>query len=636
MSNFRDILKKYWGYPSFRPLQEEIIESVVDGNDTLALLPTGGGKSITFQIPALASEGTCIVVTPLIALMKDQVENLKKQKIKAVAIYSGLSKHEIDIAFDNCTFGNVKFLYVSPERLSTEIFITKIQQMKINYLAIDEAHCISQWGYDFRPSYLKIAAVREYLPDIPVIAVTATATPEVVEDIQTQLLFKKKNVLQKSFERKNLYYIVRKVDDKAAYLLRIIKKTPGTGVIYVRNRKKTKEIAHFLRENQISADYYHAGLDNRTRDYRQKQWKSGACRVIVSTNAFGMGIDKANVRFVIHLDIPDSLEAYFQEAGRGGRDGKRAYAVLLYNGEDVGNLKKRIKTSFPERDVIKQVYHALGNYYQIPIGSGKGRVLVFKIFEFAKRYNLQVLTIFSALKFLQTESYIELTEEFFSNSKIHFIVSRDELYKFQIVNKGFDAFIKIVLRTYTGVFTDYVAVDEDYLAAKAGGNVELIKQYLIKLSDVGVINYIPRRQTPFIIYSEERLDQKSLIISKKNYDFLKDRYTKQVEEVINYTTASGKCRSRMLLEYFGQKNAPNCGHCDYCKNKNELNISEFDFSEIQKNTITELQQQEYTIETLCELLSIQLKITEEKILKVFQWMIENKKLKHKDGLLSMV
>jgi len=449
MNQYEQILVKYWGYSKFRPLQEDIIQSVMSGRDTLALMPTGGGKSLTFQVPAMATDGICIVITPLIALMKDQVENLKQRDIKAIAIYSGMTQEEIDIALENCIYGNVKFLYISPERLETEIFKLRVKHMNISILAIDEAHCISEWGYDFRPSYLKIAEFRNHIQNVPVLALTATATPKVVIDIQEKLLFKEKNVLQKSFERKNLTYLVRNVEDKLNYLIDTIQKVKGSGIIYVRNRKKTKEIALFLQKNKISADYYHAGLKHEDRSLKQNAWKTGARKIMVATNAFGMGIDKPDVRFVIHFDLPDSIEAYFQEAGRAGRDEKKASAVLLYNNSDKVKAEQRIETNFPEIKEIREVYQALGNYFKIPFGGGKLSSYDFVISDFAKNYNFNLIKIISSINFLQREGYIELTDELNSASKIHFKASRDDLYKFQVANAKFDGFIKLILRSYT-------------------------------------------------------------------------------------------------------------------------------------------------------------------------------------------
>lgn len=634
MSKYTDILKKYWGYESFRPLQEEIIESVDNGNDTLALLPTGGGKSITFQVPALIKKGICIVITPLIALMKDQVENLKQKSIKAVAIYSGMTKHEIDIAYDNCINGDVKFLYISPERLGTDTFRARLKELNVNLLAVDESHCISQWGYDFRPSYLRIAEIREFIPKVPVLAVTATATPLVVDDIQDKLKFRKENVKKKSFERKNLSYIVRKVDDKYGYLLKIAQKTAGTGVVYVRNRKKTKEIATFLRENNITADYYHAGLDNKLRDEKQNAWKKGTCRIMVSTNAFGMGIDKADVRFVAHLDIPDSLEAYFQEAGRAGRDQKRAYAVLLFNDTDIKNLEKRVKNTFPEIDVIKNIYNALGNFFQIPVGGAKGKSFDFKLFEFCKRYNQQAVIVFNSLKILQNEGYIEFNEDLFVPSRIHFIVSRDDLYKFQVANSKFDTFVKMLLRIYTGLFTDYVIIDEEYLANRASTKPEIIRQYLIKLAKANIINYLPKKKNQFIVYTEERLDIKSLRLSTEKYREQKKRYINRVNAVINYTVAKDDCRSKMLLEYFGQNKAPLCGECDYCRKDSENSLSENQFRIIEKAIMQRIASPINQHEVIDEL-EKSLKFNSSKIIYVLRWMIDNQKIKQHEDIISL-
>ena len=581
MSIYTDILQQYWGYTSFRPLQEEIIKSVADeGRDTLGLLPTGGGKSIIFQVPALSKEGTCIVVTPLIALMKDQVENLRRRNIKAVAVYSGLTFHEIQAAFDSCTFGGTKFLYLSPERLSTELFLERLKTLKISMLAIDEAHCISQWGYDFRPSYLKIADVRQLLPGVPVLALTATATPKVADDIQEKLLFKEKNLFKKSFARSNLIYIVRKVEDKQDYLMRIVNAQPGTGVVYVRNRKKTRETSEFLRSKGISADYFHAGLTQAYKDYRQQQWKDGKTRIICSTNAFGMGIDKPDVRFVAHLDVPDSLEAYFQEAGRGGRDEKKAYAVLLYNDGDIANLRRNLTLSFPPKEYIKQVYNMLGNYYQIPIGAAKGRTFEFKIAHFVEQYNLNILQCMSALKILQRNGYIETTEEVFVNSRIMFIINREDLYKYQVANRQIDTFIKILLRNYTGLFSNYAEIDEDYISKCAQCSRDTVVEMLKKMSTQKIISYIPQKRTPFIIYTEERLDDKSIIIAPETYDLLKEHYTERVNSVIKYCINDQTCRSRQLTAYFGEEGETDCGECDVCRSKRERYARSEEFNNI--------------------------------------------------------
>ena len=631
MNRYEQILVKYWGYSKFRPLQEDIIRSVMEGKDTLALMPTGGGKSITFQVPAMSEEGICIVVTPLIALMKDQVENLQKRNIKAIAIYSGMSRNEIDIALDNCIYGNVKFLYISPERISTEIFRIRVKHMNVNLIAIDEAHCISEWGYDFRPSYLKIADLRELTPDVPFLALTATAIPKVVDDIQEKLFFKEKNVFRKSFERKNIIYLVREVEDKQKYLIETIQKVKGSGIIYVRNRKKTRETAIFLKQNSISADYYHAGLQHEVRSRKQEDWKAGKTRVMVATNAFGMGIDKADVRFVIHLDLPDNIEAYFQEAGRGGRDEKKASAVLLYNNSDKVKAEKRVKTSFPEIKEVKAIYQALCNYFQIPYGGGKGMSYDFIISDFAKNYNFNILTIHSSLKFLQREGYLELTDELFSSSKVHFLVGRDDLYKFQIANATFDGFIKLILRSYTGLFSDYVNIDENSLAKKANVDIKIVYNYLNKLKSQGILNYIPQKKNPVIIFTEERLDDKTLHISRDNYNFRKTRYTERLEAMLHYASSNNKCRSQILLSYFGEKNPERCGQCDVCTRRNELDLSKYEFDIILDEIKEKLQ---YNLVSLDNLMN-GLQTDEEKNLKVIQWLLDNEKIiKDKDDLLT--
>lgn len=631
MNKYEQILVRYWGYSTFRPLQEDIIHSVVEGKDTLALMPTGGGKSITFQVPAMLKEGICIVITPLIALMKDQVENLHKRNVKAIAIYSGMTKNEIDIALDNCIYGNVKFLYISPERISTEIFQIRVKHMKVNLIAIDEAHCISEWGYDFRPSYLKIADLRELIPDVPFLALTATAIPKVVDDIQEKLLFQDKNVFRKSFERKNIGYLVREVEDKQKYLLETINKVKGSGIIYVRNRKKTRDTALLLQQNKISADYYHAGLQHDVRSKKQINWKVGKTRIMVATNAFGMGIDKSDVRFVIHLDLPDNIEAYFQEAGRGGRDEKRATAVLLYNNSDKVKAEQRVNTSFPEIQQIKTVYQALCNFFRIPYGGGKGMSYDFLISEFAKNYNFNLLTIHSSLKFLQREGYIVLTDELFNSSKIHFLASRDDLYKFQIANAKFDGFIKLILRSYTGVFSDFVNIDESSLAKKANIDIKVVYNYLNKLNSQGILKYIPQKKNPFIIFTEERLDDKSLHISRENYNFRKTRYIDRLNAILNYASSSNKCRSQILLSYFGEKNPDRCGQCDVCTRRNELDLSKYEFDLILDEIKEQLKNKLVSLDDLM----VELKTEEEKNIKVVQWLLDNEKIiKDESDLLT--
>ena len=580
MSIYSDILKKYWGYDAFRPLQEDIIRSVADRNeDTLGLLPTGGGKSIIFQVPALSKSGTCIVITPLIALMKDQVENLHRRNIKAEAVYSGMTAREIQAAFDSCIFGDTKFLYMSPERLGTEMFAEKIKQMKISILAIDEAHCISQWGYDFRPSYLKIADIREMLPDVPVLALTATATPEVADDIQEKLLFKKKNLFKKSFARKNLIYIVRKIADKNSYLLRILNAQPGTGIVYVRNRRRTKETSEFLQKSGVSADYFHAGLTQAYKDYRQEQWKNDKIRVICSTNAFGMGIDKPDVRVVVHIDLPDSVEGYFQEAGRGGRDEKKAYAVLLYDDNDISNLRRNLTMSFPEKDYIRNVYNALGSYFNIPNGTGCGRMEDFNLFDFTQKYGFNQLQVLSALKILQRNGYIEATDEVFTPSKVMFTVSREDLYKFQVANARFDYFIKLLLRQYEGIFSNYVAIDENKIAYSEHCSVDVVKAYLNNLRQQNVIEYIPQKRTPYIIFCCDRVDDRGFIIRPETYELLREKYEARINAMIKYCINDRICRSRQLTAYFGETDGEDCGECDVCRSKNRQIMSADKFDE---------------------------------------------------------
>lgn len=558
------ILKQYWGYDRFRGIQEDIIDSISKNKDTLGLMPTGGGKSITFQVPALAKEGMCLVITPLIALMKDQVQNLKKRGIKALAIYSGMSRQDIIITLENCIFGNYKFLYISPERLDTEIFRTKLRKMHISMITVDESHCISQWGYDFRPAYLKIAEIRELLPDVPVLALTATATPEVVKDIQARLHFRHKNVFRMSFERNNLAYIVRKTENKTAELLHILRSMPGSAIVYVRNRRRTKEITELLNNEHITADFYHAGLDDATKDIRQHRWQSGESRVMVATNAFGMGIDKPDVRIVIHMDLPDSIEAYFQEAGRAGRDGQKAYAVILYAKSDKTTLHKRIPDTFPEKEYIRDVYEHLQYYYQMAMGDGLDCVREFNIEDFCRKFKYFPVPVDSALRILTQAGYLEYTAEQDSTSRILFTIRRDELYRLREMGEDMDRLIQAVLRSYTGVFTDYTYINEDSLAICTGLTRRQIYEMLVHLAKLRIVSYIPHKKTPYIIYTRERVEAQRIHISPEVYEHRKARYETRINAMLDYVTNNTVCRSRMLLDYFGERNEHNCGQCDTC------------------------------------------------------------------------
>lgn len=621
MEDFKQILIRHWGYPDFRPLQLDIIESVAAGKDTLGLMPTGGGKSITFQVYSLSQEGICIVVTPLIALMKDQVESLNKKGIKALAVHSGLTAREIKLTLDNAVWGKYKFLYVSPERLNSERFIERLEQMNVNLLCIDEAHCISQWGYDFRPSYLNIIKAREVLPNVKVLALTATATPKVADDIQEKLGFKEKNLLKMSFHRENLNYLVRGIENKNEYLLNTLKKVKGAGVIYVRSRKVTREVSDELRKNGVSANYYHAGLSNLIRSTRQDNWLTGQTRVIVATNAFGMGIDKSDVRFVIHIDPPDSLEAYYQEAGRAGRDGKKSAAVLLFNNADATKLRKHVSVAFPEISNIKRIYDALCNYFQIAIGYGKGQVLEFSLQGFAQAYKFQLSMVYNSLKILQREGYLEFTEEVDSPSRVYFTISRDELYKFQVANAQFDDFVKLLLRSYTGLFSGYVTIDEELLAKRSGITSEQVYQYLKHLRKSKVVDYVPKNRTPFIYFSKERINVDRIKISKENYDIRKKDYAKRIDSVIEYATSATRCRSQILLAYFGEEDSAPCGQCDVCKTKEMLQMTDFEFTSLSKR-VKKLLTKPCSYESLL----MKMEGDQQKMRQVIKWLLDNNKI----------
>lgn len=564
VSIYKEILKQYWGYDDFRGIQEDIIRSVGEGRDTLGLMPTGGGKSITFQVPALASDGLCLVITPLIALMKDQVQNLRKRGIKALTIHSGMSRSEAIVALENCIFGNYKFLYVSPERIDTEIFRIKLRRMKVSLITVDESHCISQWGYDFRPSYLKIARIRELLPGVPVLALTATATPEVVKDIQHQLNFRQENVFRMSFERRNLAYIVRRTEDKNAELLHILRRVPGSAIVYVRNRRRTKEVAELLNNEHITASFYYAGLDDVTKDLRQHRWQEEKDRVIVATNAFGMGIDKPNVRLVVHLDLPDSIEAYFQEAGRAGRDGQKAYAVVLYAASDRATLHRRIPETYPDKEYIRQVYEKLQFYYQMAMGDGIGCMREFNIEDFCRKFKLFPVPVDSALKILTQAGYLQYTDEQDNASRLLFTLQRDELYKLREQDDKTELLVRTLLRSYTGLFTDYAFINEDSLATRTGLNRRQVYEILMRLSKQHILKYIPRKKTPYIIYTRERLDVDEIILPPSIYDERKQQYEKRINAMLDYVDDEIACRSRKLLRYFGEKNEHECGQCDVC------------------------------------------------------------------------
>ena len=632
MNKYQEILKQYWGYDSFRDLQEEIITSIGEGKDTLGLMPTGGGKSITFQVPALAQEGICIVITPLIALMKDQVQNLRKRGIKALAIYSGMTRQEILTALENCIFGNYKFLYISPERLDTDIFRTKLRSMKVSMITVDESHCISQWGYDFRPAYLKIAEIRTLLPGIPVLALTATATPEVVKDIQARLDFREENVFRMSFERKNLAYIVRQTDNKTQELLHILRKIPGSAIIYARNRRRTKEITELLVNEDITADFYHAGLDNAVKDLRQKRWQSGEVRVMVATNAFGMGIDKPDVRIVLHLDLPDSPEAYFQEAGRAGRDGEKAYAVILYAKSDKMTLHKRIVDTFPEKEYILNVYEHLQYYYQMAMGDGFQCIREFNLEEFCRKFKYFPVPVDSALKILTQAGYLEYTDEQDNSSRILFIIRRDELYKLREMGKEADALIQTILRSYTGVFTDYAYISEESLALRTGLTRQQIYNILVTLTKRRIVDYIPRKKTPYIIYTRERLDLRFLHIPPIVYEERKARYEARIKAMEEYVTTENVCRSRMLLHYFGEKNEHNCGQCDVClSNRASNDLSEKSYEELKRQILELLGQSPLTPAEIAD----KIKAEKEDIGQVIRYLLDEDGLKMQDGMLHI-
>ena len=640
MSKYQDILKRYWGYDDFRGIQRDIIESIGAGHDTLGLMPTGGGKSITFQVPALAKEGVCIVITPLIALMKDQVHHLRQLDIQAAAIYSGMQHDDVMRTLENCILGNTKILYVSPERLGSSLFQTKLRHMQVSFITVDEAHCISQWGYDFRPSYLEIANIRNIHPDVPVLALTATATPQVVDDICTklsqpltansqQLAFA---VFRMSFERKNLAYLVQNAPDKYGELLRLLDGTPGSAIVYVHSRRHAREIAEHLSDAGLSATFYHAGLDHADKDRRQRDWQHDRTRIMVATNAFGMGIDKPDVRLVIHYDSPDSLEAYFQEAGRAGRDGLPARAILLFNGSDNGKLSKRVDDTFPPREYIKEVYEHLAYYYQIATGDGYGVNREFNIEEFCLRFHHFPVRVHSALQILMRAGYLDYDEEADNEARVHFLVSRDELYRLEQVTPVEERVIVALLRNYGGLFADYGYIDESIVAQQAGLPQPVVYDILKALSLRHLISFIPRKQVPYIRYLQRREDKEHIQLPRAIYEDRLEQYRKRIQAMSNYAQATDRCRSRMLLEYFGEETHKNCGQCDVCLREQGQLVTPADqhdasqqilamLSDRQRHHITEL----YRLQLPAEALNAALKV-----------LMENEKIRQDDGFLMIV
>ena len=630
MTDYRKILKQYWGYDNFRGIQEDIIRSIGEGRDTLGLMPTGGGKSITFQVPALAQEGLCLVITPLIALMKDQVRNLRERGIKATAIYSGMTREEIVIALENCIFGNYKFLYVSPERLDTEIFQIKLRSMHVSLITVDESHCISQWGYDFRPAYLKIADIRQLLPGVPVIALTATATPEVVSDIQQRLQFRQENVFRMSFERKNLAYVVRHTEDKESELLHILQHVDGSGIVYTRNRKKTKEISLFLNRNHITATFYHAGLNDETKDSRQKAWLKGEFRVMVATNAFGMGIDKPDVRVVIHADVPDSPEAYFQEAGRAGRDGMKAYAVLLFCARDKITLKQRVSDTFPKKSYIRKIYEDINFYYQMAMGDGRGCTFAFNIDEFCRNFKHFPVQTDSALKILTRAGYLEYTDEQDNASRIMFTITKEELYRIREQSEDTEKLLRILLRSYTGLFTDYAYISEDNLSTRSGLSKQQIYETLLSLSRQHILHYIPAKKTPYIIYTRERQETERVYLSKEVYEDRKESYVQRINAMIEYAESENRCRSRMLLRYFGEKNEHNCGQCDVCLQQHQSGLKSGEFESISQQLQALLKENPISLQEIKD----KMQVPENHLMKVVSYLVSEEIIRQENGYLK--
>ncbi len=630
--NYQSILRQYWGYDDFRGIQREIIESIGSGHDTLGLMPTGGGKSITFQVPALAQEGTCIVITPLIALMKDQVDHLRRLGIRAAAIYSGLAREEIIITLENCIFGDIRILYVSPERLSSELFQTKLRHMRVSFITVDEAHCISQWGYDFRPSYLEIAKIRKLLPGVPVLALTATATPQVVDDIQQKLGFSSEaHVFRMSFERKNLAYVVRQAADKREQLIHILNSLKGSAIVYARSRKRTKEFADLLNEAGIPATFYHAGLDAAVKDERQQAWQRDEVRVMVATNAFGMGIDKPDVRLVIHIDCPDSIEAYFQEAGRAGRDGRKAYAVLLYNNADQRKLEKRIADTFPEKDFIRQIYEHLAYFYQIGVGSGYNHTFEFNIDKFCHAFHHFPIQVDSALKILNRAGYIEYTEEQENQARVMFTLSRNDLYRLENTSPNEEKIITSLLRNYGGLFTDYNYIDESFIASQTALQPHQVYMTLKSLSERHILHFIPQKKTPYIRYTQRREDMEHIQLRPAIYEERKDQFQQRIQAMIAYATNDQVCRSRQLLRYFGEEKSRDCHQCDVClSHRSEGMVSEPRFTSATERVMALLS--DGKPHPITDLRDIQLPTDE--LDAALEYLLKEEYIRQTDGLLT--
>lgn len=619
----KKILSDYWGYLHFKPMQEEIIDSVLQGKDTLALLATGGGKSLTFQIPGLMKPGCCLVVTPLISLMKDQVERLKKLGIFGKALYTGMFHDEIESVLSEAIHGKLKFLYVSPERLMSSNFQYALAKIDVNLIAVDEAHCISQWGYNFRPTYLKIAEIRKYFADTPVLALSATATPRVVDDILEKLNFKSRNVLRSSFARKNLAFRVIKENDKTARMIQLLSTEKGTAIVYVRNRRKTRALSEILSKNNISASFYHAGLDQKTRQDRQKYWTYGKIKVLVATNAFGMGIDKADVRQVIHYDLPDCLESYFQEAGRAGRDGKPAKATLFFNNQDIGHAKKQLVESFPEIDTIRNIYNALGNYFQIPEGSGQDLGFDFKITDFANQYGFGLITVYSAIKLLEKEGYLAFDESSGRYSRLIIRLNNEDLYRFMVEHERFEVLLKEIMRSYGGIFADYVPIDEKLIAKRAEISLEDVYKALTYLSKGKIINYIPLKTSPQIFFNTVRLPKENIGFSKENYQDLKNAAAGRLQALIDFLNNDQECRSVQLLRYFGEKAGNSCGLCDVCDSLKKMDVTESEFEAVKGQIKELLLQKPRHLYEIVPLISQQ---DEKKVISIIQWLTDNRQI----------